>query len=481
MTNSHDKLCFSSAVDMVRWIKSGEVSPVEIVNATLARMDSLNPRINAFISRTDDLARAAAVEAERILRTDGPDALPPLAGIPVSIKDMTDTAGVQTTYGSSHYLGNIPSEDAPIAARIRAAGAALIGKASTPAFGWLGVTDNDIIGTTNNPWALGHTAGGSSGGSAAAVASGMGPLATGSDGGGSIRLPSALCGIVGLKPSHGRIPRGAESQLFESVDALGPMARSVADVALLLSVMAGPIEEEPYMLPEADVDYLADLRAHRMGRLRVAFCPNWGHGHVDDEVAATVAAAARHFESTLGAVVDTVQLDIADPMTHFETYYPATFKNFADRTPALIAHQQRYAILGTFCNLQQHVSSHDWFTAVTTAREKTFRAIAGLFRNYDILLTPTAPVAAWPHPADFGGPHTINGKPVDRAYIDFFRFTEPTGHTGHPSLTMNCGFTKADLPVGLQIIGSQRNDRGVLRAAAAYEATTTWSSKRPPL
>ena len=169
------------------------------------------------------------------------------------------------------------------------------------AFGWLGVTENELVGTTNNPWALQCSPGGSSGGAGAAVAAGLGPLATGSDGGGSIRVPAALCGIVGLKPSQGRVPRGPESSLFETVDTLGPMTRTVADAALLLSVIAGPVEEEPYMLPEYGVDYVADLRAAAVRGLRIALCPTLCGGPVGREVATIVEAAARHFETGLGA------------------------------------------------------------------------------------------------------------------------------------------------------------------------------------
>ncbi|WP_322075647.1 amidase [Burkholderia cenocepacia] len=481
MTTSHEDLCYTSAVELIQLIKSREISPVEVIDAVTKRIDEVNPKVNAFITRTDAIARATAEKVAHILKTEGPGALPPLAGIPVSIKDLTDTAGVRTTYGSAEFIDNMSDEDAHVAARIRTAGGALIGKASTPAFGWLGVTDNDIIGTTNNPWALNHTVGGSSGGSGAIVAAGMGPLATGSDGGGSIRIPAAMCGIVGLKPSHGRIPRGAESPLFHTGDALGPMARTVADAALLFGIMAGPVEDEPYMLPEEGVDYVADLRAHALGKLRIAYCPNWGVGEVDPEVAKAVDSAARHFESVLGCVVDMVNVDVADPMEFFNTYYPVMLKNEADAMPALIAHAKRYRRMQGFTDQQAHVLSHDWYTAVTESREQSFRAIANVFSQYDLLLTPTSPVAAWPHPEDFGGPHAINGKPVKFPTIDFYRFTEPTGHSGHPSMTINCGFSQTGLPIGLQIIGPQRDDRRVLRSGAAYEATTHWKDRRPNL
>ncbi|QUD89831.1 amidase [Phenylobacterium montanum] len=475
-----EDICFKPAVELAALIRHKAISPVEVVDAVIARAEAVNPAINGFITESFDLARDAAVEVERQLMANGPESLGRLAGIPVSIKDLTPTAGIRTTFGVHEYADHVPEEDAPIVRRIREAGAVLIGKSSSPPFGWLGVTENELIGRTNNPWDVRRSVGGSSGGSAALVAAGVGPLATGSDGGGSIRLPAALCGVVGHKPSHGRVPRGVEAQLFETVDALGPMTRTVADAALLLSVMAGPVEEEPYMLPEEGVDYVAELRASTSRGLRIAFSPDLGHGPVDREVAEIISRAAKHFEQALGARVDEVQIEIPDPMEYFETFWAPQVSSVRDMEPGVARLWERYPILSERRVGMTSQPADEWWRVVTSARQATFMAFATLFRRYDVLLTPTSPVPAWIHNGALG-PEEIEGQKVKYPVTDFFRYTEPFGHSCHPAITINCGFTSAGLPVGLQIAGPQRDDRGVLRAAAAYEATTDWHTRRPSI
>lgn len=479
MSALSEELCFTPAVELIRRIRAREISPVEIIDAILARIDRYDPMLNAFITVCGDRARAEARAAEDILLKAGPDALGRLSGLPISIKDLTPTAGLRTTYGALDYREHVPEVDAPVVTRVREAGAIIVGKTSTPAFGWLGVTENELVGTTNNPWALQCSPGGSSGGAGAAVAAGLGPLATGSDGGGSIRVPAALCGIVGLKPSQGRVPRGPESSLFETIDTLGPMTRNVADAALLLSVIAGPVEEEPYMLPEQGVDYVADLRADAVRGLRVAFCPTLCGGPVDREVAVRVEAAARHFESALGAHVSTIELDVADPIAYFLDYYPAAVRAFVESQPGFTAALcARYPGCAAVVDANKALPAHRWWQITSEARQKTFSALAKTFKSFDLLLTPTVPVAAWPHDRE-RCPGVIDGRPIEHRQIEAFRFTEPFGHSGHPAITLNCGFTQTGLPVGLQIAGRQRDDAGVLRAAAAYEATTVWSQQRP--
>jgi Asp-tRNA(Asn)/Glu-tRNA(Gln) amidotransferase A subunit family amidase len=474
-----EELCFTPAVELIARIRRREVSPVEIMDAVLARIDRYDPMLNAFITVCGEQARAEARAAEAVLLKAGPDALGPLAGLPVSIKDLTPTAAVRTTYGATDYREHVPQVDAPIVTRVRKSGAILLGKTSTPAFGWLGVTENELVGTTNNPWALHCSPGGSSGGAGAAVAAGLGPLATGSDGGGSIRVPAALCGIVGLKPSQGRVPRGPESSLFETVDTLGPMTRTVVDAALLLSVIAGPVEEEPYMLPEYGVDYVADLRAAAVRGLRIALCPTLCGGPVDREVATCVEAAARHFETALGAHVSTIELDVADPIAYFLDYYPPVVRAFVESQPGFTAALcVRYPGCAAVVNANQEMPAHRWWQVISEARHKTYSALAAAFKTYDLLLTPTVPVPAWPHDRE-RCPAFIDGQAIEHRQIEAFRFTEPFGHSGHPAITLNCGFTQAGLPVGLQIVGRQRDDAGVLRAAAAYEASTQWLQRRP--
>lgn len=468
-----------SAVVISELIRRREISPVEVVDAALRRIEERNGAVNAYLTLSPDLARAAAAEAERTLLEEGASALGPLAGVPLSIKDLTATAGLRTTFGLRAHEDYVPTEDYPIAARVRAAGAAILGKAATPAYGWLGTTETEIHGRTSNPWLLTHTVGGSSGGSAAAVASGFGPLATGSDGGGSIRVPASLCGVVGHKPSHGRVPRGPESPGFETVDALGPMARTVADAALLLGVMAGPHPGEPYMLDAGDVDYLAGFQVEEAARLRVAFSPDLGQGPVDAEVAALVRSAADHFADVLGADVEEVSIEIPDVNEFFVRFYGPTLSHLRRVDPAFVeGHLERYPGLRALVDAATEVRAADWWAYSIDAQQRTFDGLNRALVSHDILLTPTMPVAAWPHDGECG-PRTVDGHEIEWPTFDFYRFTEPSGHSGHPAITVPCGFTTAGLPVGLQIMGSQRDDRGILRAAAAYEATTRWHLERP--
>ncbi|TCC36456.1 amidase [Kribbella speibonae] len=479
MIESETELHDLTAVDIAHLIRRRELSPVEVVDATLRRIDERNGAVNAYITLSADLARDAAVKAERTLLEQGAAALGPLAGVPLSIKDLTATAGLRTTFGLKAHEDYVPAEDYPVAARVRAAGAAIVGKSATPAHGWLGTTETEMHGRTSNPWLLTHTVGGSSGGSAAAVASGFGPLATGSDGGGSIRVPASLCGVVGHKPSHGRVPRGPESPGFETVDALGPMARTVADAALLLGVMAGPHPGEPYMLDAGDVDYLAGFQIEEAARLRVAFSPDLGQGPVDKEVAALVRSAVGHFADTLGADVEEVSIEIPDVNEFFVRFYGPTISHLRRVDPEFVeGHLDRYPGMRDLVVAATDVHADDWWAYSIDAQQRTFDGLNKAVARHDILLTPTMPVAAWPHDGE-NGPRVIDGQEVEWPTFDFFRFTEPSGHSGHPTITVPCGFTAAGLPVGLQIMGRQRDDRGVLRAAAAYEATTPWHLARP--
>lgn len=479
MTASKPEIHELTAVEISQLIRRRELSPVEVVDATLQRIEEHNGDVNAYITLSADLARAAAATAERTLRDEGPEALGPLAGVPISIKDLTATAGLRTTFGLKAHEDYVPTEDYPVAARVRGAGAAILGKAATPAHGWLGTTETEIHGRTSNPWLLTHTVGGSSGGSSAAVASGFGPLATGSDGGGSIRVPASLCGMVGHKGSHGRVPRGPESPGFETVDAIGPIARTVADAALLLGVIAGPHPGEPYMLDAGDVDYLAGFQVEEAARLRVAYSPDLGQGPVDSEVASLVRDAAAHFADVLGAEVEEVDIDIPDINDFFIKFYGPTLSHLREVDPAFIEqHLEKYPGMGAFEEVTAGLRASEWWAYSIDAMQRTFEGLNRAVTEHDILLTPTMPVAAWPHDGE-NGPRVIDGQPVEWPTFDFFRFTEPAGHSGHPAITVPCGFTTAGLPVGLQIMGRQRDDRGILRAAAAYEATTQWHLARP--
>ncbi|MBI2878907.1 MAG: amidase, partial [Candidatus Rokubacteria bacterium] len=286
-----DDLCYLPATDLAAAIRAKALSPVEVVEAFLARIERLNPLLNAYCTLTAEAAREAAREAEAAVLAGRP--LGALHGVPVSIKDLIITRGVRTTWGSKIHEDHVPEEDAPAVERLRAAGAILLGKTNTPELGWRGSTDNLIFGPTRNPWDPGRTAGGSSGGAAAAVAAGLGPLAVGTDGGGSIRIPASFCGIYGLKPSFGRVPIYPASAA-EALSHAGPMTRTVADAALMLEVLAGPDERDRNSLPADGARYARAIEDDLRG-LRVAWSPDLGYAAVDPEVRALAEAAARRF------------------------------------------------------------------------------------------------------------------------------------------------------------------------------------------
>src|SRR3989440_7161117 len=297
-------LHWQSATTLARLIRQKKVSPVEVLGAILDRIDKLNPRLNAFVTLTDAAARYQAKAAERALGRRSAR-LGPLHGVPFSVKDLVNTKGVRTTFGTPFYRDNVPSEDAPMVERLKAAGAIMLGKTNTPTFGWIGATHNLLFGPTRNPWNLGRTPGGSSGGASAAAAAGLGPLHVGTDGGGSIRIPASCAGIYGFKASYGRIPIHPVSGAW-SLSHAGPMTRTVADAALMLNVCAGPDERDQYSLPAARADYVKALSGSLKG-WRVAWTDDLGFADVvDPEVSTVCARAARAFRE-LGCRVEEVQ------------------------------------------------------------------------------------------------------------------------------------------------------------------------------
>src|SRR5713226_8686491 len=288
-----DDLCWMPASEMAPAIRRRKLSPVEVMKAVLARIERLNPRLNAFVTLTADQALKDARAAERAVMKKGAT-LGPLHGVPFSTKDLVITKGVRTTFGTRLFADNVPAEDAPMVERMRAAGAIQLGKTNTPTMGWIGATHNLLFGATRNPWNLDRTPGGSSGGASAAVAAGMGPLAIGTDGGGSIRIPASFAGIFGHKASFGRIPAYPASAAW-SLSHIGPMTRTVTDAALMMNVSAGPDSRDQFSLPAERVDYVKALKGSLKG-LRIAWVPDPGYAKlVDPAVTAVCARAAKRF------------------------------------------------------------------------------------------------------------------------------------------------------------------------------------------
>src|SRR5215510_8505880 len=288
---SDTDLCYMPATDLAAAIRTKQVSPVDVVNAVLARIEQLNPRLNAFCLITAEAARQAAQASEQAVMRG--ELLGPLHGVPVSIKDLVITKGVRTMRGSMLYEHDVPSEDAPVVERLKAAGAIILGKTTTPELGFKGVTDSPVTGITRNPWHLERTSGGSSGGAGVAVATGMGPLAVGTDGGGSIRIPSSFCGIYGLKPHVGRVPVYPAS-IIGDISHVGPMTRTVRDAALMLNAIAGADDRDRLSLPTSHPDYLQAMEGDIRG-LRMAWSPDLGFALVDPQVRQITAAAVAVF------------------------------------------------------------------------------------------------------------------------------------------------------------------------------------------
>ncbi|MBI4012497.1 MAG: amidase [Candidatus Rokubacteria bacterium] len=467
---SDEEIGYASATALAAAIREKAVSPVEAVDAVLRRIERLNPVLNAYCTLTAEAARAAARRAEAaVLRGD---ALGPLHGVPVSVKDTIWTAGVRTTMGSALYADFVPGEDAPVVARLVAAGAIVLGKTTTPEFAHKGTTDSPLFGITRNPWSLGYTPGGSTGGGAAAVAAGLGPLAVGTDEGGSIRLPAAFCGVVGLKPTYGLVPRYPVG-VAELLTHLGPLARTVADAALCLTVTAGRDDRDGWSLAAPPVDYLAGLE-RRPGALRVAWSPRLGYAAVDPEVLRVTSAAVRAL-GTLGWHVEEADPGFEDPAAISDAFrYPALAVALGDRLPEWRARMDPSLV--PLVEEGQRMSGPDVARALMR-RHDLWLAVHAFFGRYDLLATPV--VAVPPFPVDAPPPREIAGRPVSRR--GWIPFTYPFNLTGQPAIALPCGVTADGLPIGLQLVARRLDDALLLRAAAAFEAAFPWADRRPPL
>jgi aspartyl-tRNA(Asn)/glutamyl-tRNA(Gln) amidotransferase subunit A len=461
-------LCYMPATEMAAAIHSKKLSPVELVEALYARIHALNPKLNAYCTLTEDSARRGAHEAEAVVMRGDP--LGPLHGVPMSIKDLLITQGVRTMRGSPIYEHFIPLEDAPSVEKLKLAGALMLGKTTTPEFGYKGMTDSPVTGISRNPWNMERTPGGSSGGAAAAVAAGMGPLAVGTDGGGSIRIPASFCGIFGMKASFGRVAAYPPSAVA-LVSHTGPMTRTVRDAALMLNVIAGPDERDLGSLPADGTDYLAACDGDLKG-LRVAYSANLGYAPVDPEVARLCSAAALVFASELGCHLEAADPGFANPARFFNTIWVGGLGSYL--RPQLEAWESRMDPgLVAMVKEVDDLTAADYGSALSQ-RLALWDVTRKFFDRYDLLLTPTMPMPAFGVDAM---PTEIAGQQTDG--LGWTPFTFPFNLTGQPAATVPCGFSAGGLPVGLQIVGGRYADALVLRAAAAFEAARPWAAKRP--
>ncbi len=458
---------YTSAVSLLDLYRRKVLSPVEVTRLLLDRLDALQPKLNAFCVIDHEGALAAARASEQRWMIGG--RIGHLDGVAATIKDLMLMRGFPTLRGSRLVDPNQDwSEDAPATARLREAGAVILGKTTTPEFGWKALGDSPLTGITRNPWDLARTPGGSSAGAAAACAAGIGPLHLGSDGAGSIRIPCAFTGLFGLKPSFGRVPAYPLSPMG-LLTHLGPVARTVADAALMLTQLSAPDHRDPYALPPEDRDYLDGLEGG-VRDWRIAYSPKLGYARVDPEIAAAVAEAARSFEA-LGASVEEVDAIFPSPREAIFTLWAAGAAQLLSAYPADNRALVDPGLVATAAE-GERISAVDYLRA-DLVRTALGQQMAAFHQKYDLLLTPTMPIPALPVGQDLNDPAT------ERHWIDWSPFSYPFNMTRQPAASIPCGLTRAGLPIGLQIVGPLYADDRVLRAARAFE--TTQPERRPPL
>jgi aspartyl-tRNA(Asn)/glutamyl-tRNA(Gln) amidotransferase subunit A len=450
----------TDALTLAQQIRTGAISPVAVIDAVLERIEALQPTVNAFITVTAEQARRAARRAEAAVMAG--EELGHLHGVPFSAKDLLFTKGIRSTMGSLIFADHVPAEDAVPVRRLRAAGAILVGKTTTPEFGHKPLTDSPLFGTTRNPWNLSRTAGGSSGGAAAAVATGQGPLALGTDGGGSIRIPAACCGIVGLKPTLGRVPHVHQADLFSSTSYIGPMARTVAEVAACFDAIVGFDARDPYSRPEPAEDPASvEVRGLRLGWL-----PRVGNRLVDPDVLASCEGAVRHLEGR-GARVEVVEEDFAAMEDAFLVVLQAGLAARVGPHMAKFGDKVAPSLRATI-EAGARWSAVDWANALGR-RTAVYRRAHALFEHFDFLVSPTIARTALPVDHNPFEPIDIGGEVAGSIRGAWYPYMWPFNLSGHPAVSLPCGWSSDGLPIGLQIVGPWAADRRVLALAAHLE------------
>ncbi|HTJ23942.1 MAG TPA: amidase [Gemmatimonadaceae bacterium] len=467
-TAATDELCDLSATELATRIRKKQVSAREVMTAHLARIERLNPRINSIVTLVADRAMAGAAKADE-QQAHGAK-LGPLHGLPVAHKDLVDTAGVRTTYGSPFYKDHVPTEDALIVTRIRDAGAIMLGKTNTPEFGAGSNTFNPVFGATHNPYNVAKTVGGSSGGAAAALRTGMVPIADGSDTGGSLRNPAAFNNVVGFRPSPGRVPRknGSWSPLSTS----GPMARTVADVARFLSTIAGPYAGDPHSLDDDPARFRAPLGRSFKG-VRVAWFKDLGGIPFEPEIRRVVNASRKTFED-LGCVVEQAEPDFRGVDEAFETLRHLSYHS----ENSALARQHPELVKAT---IKWEIAEAERSTGADVARAlarqtKMYGDTYHFFETYDYFVLPVTQVEPFDITTEY--PTTVDGVAMG-TYIDWMRSCWYVTFMSNPAISVPAGFTASGLPVGLQIVGRHRGDWSVLQMAHAFEQATGHGKKRP--
>jgi aspartyl-tRNA(Asn)/glutamyl-tRNA(Gln) amidotransferase subunit A len=463
------ELNWKSAVRLVKGYARKKFSPVEVAKACLAQIEKHDGAVNAMVGNHREEALKSAAASEARWRRGEPQG--PVDGVPVLVKDLLLVRGWPTLRGSKTVDPDQAwDSDAPCVARLRECGAVLLGATTTPEFGWKGVTDSPLTGITRNPWDIGKTPGGSSGGSSAALAAGYAPLTLGTDGGGSIRIPAGFTGVFGHKPSFGRVPVWPLSP-FGTVAHVGPMTRRVADAALMMNVITQPDARDWHSLPYDATDYLRKLDRGVKG-LRIAYSPRLGYVDVDPEIAGLVHKAVKRL-AELGAEVEEIDPGFDDPAACFRTLWWAGARSLLGKLP-----QEKMArldpALADVVDQSRAISLDDYQDAVRT------RGMLGIHMRkfmecYDLLVTPTLPI-----PAFEAGKLAPDRPDKSGKWLNWTPFSYPFNLTQQPAASVPCGFTKSGLPAGLQIVGRMFDDATVLRASFAYEQATGWHKHQPP-
>jgi amidase len=463
---------FLEATEQAALVAAGQLSAVEVVQAHLDQIERLNPTVNAICTLVAEPALAAAKAADA--RQASGARCGPLHGLPVGIKDLTDTKGIRTTQGSPIYADHVPEADALVVTRYKQAGAIVIGKTNTPEFGAGSQTFNAVFGATRNPYDLDKTCGGSSGGAGVALACGMIPLAQGTDLGGSLRNPAAWSNVVGFRNGIGRVPIWPQTLSYSSLSVAGAMGRSVRDVALQLSVLAGPDPRVPNALPFPSDVFTTELERDFRG-VRLAWSRNLGRYPVDAVITQVCDAQRGTFEA-LGCVVEDDEPDVADADEIFQTLRAYSFaysheKHLRDHRDQLKA--------TVIWNAEQGLALSALDLARAEAkRTALYRRIAAFFERYDFLCLPTTQVPPFSIAQEY--PREINGQPL-QTYIDWMGLCYAITVTGCPAISVPCGFTPDGLPVGLQIVGPLHADVAVLQLAHAFERATLFYQHKPPV
>jgi aspartyl-tRNA(Asn)/glutamyl-tRNA(Gln) amidotransferase subunit A len=456
-------------------IRAKRVSATEVVRAALERAEDVQAACNCFITLCPERALADAAAADKAV-ADGGD-LGPLNGVPFHVKDLVNTAGVRTTFASHIHEHNVAAADSICVARLKAAGAVLIGKTTTPEFGHMPYTQAPLFGRTRNAWDASRTSGGSSGGAAVALAAGVCPIGVGTDAGGSTRIPAACNGVVGLKQSAGLIPHDMSPEVFANVSSINPMARTVMDTALMLEAMAGAHASDPYSYGAPSRGF-SDA-AHPEGSLagtRIAWRPLLGNSVIDSEVLDACERAAMVL-GELGARVEPMDDDL-EPVEPIWFAYSTAMWNarFRDLLPEW--RDKMSPTLLRQMELGKDVTAEQVGRALL-ARTQLWRKVQGWFARFDAIVTPTLARTALPIEERLFEPIEIEGQKVDTVRKAWYPYTHPFNLTGHPALTLPCGFHSDGLPMAIQLIGRRNEDARLLRVAALYEQARPWSLRRP--